>query len=335
VTRWLGSSLVVLALATSVLLAGVLGGDPAGPADRDEALKAYAACVGKAGDPACRALRSRVVAMLVEDLRDLATAPDRRYMSLLVAELKVREPELRAAAADAIGIAGATAAEAPALLAALNDPVPAVREGAAASLALASDPIGEAAVERYVRIGNSKSMVPQTAPVAQGLEVPLYPNAKYHFGTSGPSDQRFEFSTSDSSAKVVAFYKAKAKKGPLTAAELQEAYSSKSMMDAMKDKELTADDAIEMAMKMSEQMMKDMEGKSPEEMGKAVTAGAAAQGTPLPIERFERIASYGAPQFLVLEEATYLGTVRPLRYVVVYEDKVFGKTGFAVLRVSQ
>ena len=345
--RFLACSISLLAAAATGLRAESLGGVPVGPADRDAAMKAYAACLSKAGgDASCRALRSRVVALLAEDLRILGTAPGRRAVPMLVAELEAREPELRAAAADALGIAGATKAETPVLLAALNDPVPAVRASASASLAVSKDPVGEAAVARFVRVGYVRSMRPQTAPSVQALEVPVYPGAVYHFGTSDPSAQRWEFSTSDPGAKVVEFYKAKAKKGPLSTADLQKAYGGRSMMDeAKRDAEAGGDEsgdsdmpsAADMAkgMAMAQQLMKDMAGKSPEEMQKGLMAGAAATSTPLPIERYEKVESYGTPRFFVLEEATFLGAVRPLRYVVVYEDKVFGKTGFAVLRVNQ
>jgi HEAT repeat. len=272
---------------------------------------------------------------------------------LLVAELKAREPEIRAAAADALAMVGPIADETPALLAVLNDPVPAVREAAATALAMSKDPAAALVMERYVRRSNPASLRPQKAPDATWLRAKTYPGSVYSFASSSANDFRWEFFTTEPPAKVVAFYKASAKKGPLTAAELRDAYGGKSAMEQVAaDVEASglgsggnddsgmpsADDlakAMAIAQKLSEQMQEDLAGKSPEEMTKALTQGAAAQATPLPIEKYESAEAFGSPRFLVLEEATYLGSVRPLTYVVVYEDKAFRKTGFAILKAPE
>jgi hypothetical protein len=347
------AGLALLALSAAAARAESLTGTPAGPADRKGALEAYAACVTKPAGPNCPAIRSRVVVMIVEDLRKLATAPNRRFVSLFLAGLKAREPELRAAAADALAMAGPTAAETPALLVALNDPVPAVREAAAGALSLNKDPASAVAMERYVRSKSPTSLRPQKGPDATWLGARPYPGTTYSFASSDSSALRWEYLTPEPAAKVVAFYKASAKKGPLAAAELRAAYSGKSALDQLKEDAESAgsdsgksDDsgmpsaeamakAMAMAQKMSEQLQKDTAGKSPEEAQKAMMKGAAAQGTPLPIDKYENAEAFGSPRFLVLEEATYLGSVRPLTYVVVYEDKAFGKTGIAILKAPE
>jgi hypothetical protein len=288
--------------------------------------------------------------MLADDLRDLGTAPNRRYVSSLVTELKAGEPELRAAAADGLGMAGPTEAETPALLTALNDPVPVVRAAAGTALSMSKDAATAAAMERCVKPRDPTSLRPQKPPDASWLGARTYPGASYSFASSAPSELRWEYFTAEPAAKVVAFYKPGAKKGPLAAAELREAYSGKSALDQLKDDAVSAKGdsgdsgmpsaeamamAMAMAQKMTEQLQKDMAGKSPEEMQKAITQGAAAQGTPLPIDKYENAEMFGSPRFLVLEEATYLGSVRPLTYVVVYEDKAFRKTGIAILKAPE
>ena len=346
------AGLAALALQATAPRAESLGGSPAGPADRKALLEAYAACLKKPA-AGCPAIRSRAVAILADDLRELGTAPNRRYVSSLVAELKAGEPELRAAAADGLGMAGPTAAETPALLAALNDPVPVVRAAAGTALSMSKDASTAAAIERCVKPRDPTSLRPQKAPDATWLGARTYPGASYSFASSAPSELRWEYFTREPAAKVVAFYKAGAKKGPLAAAELREAYSGKSVMDQLKDDAASAGSdsggsgdsgmpsaeamakAMAMAQKMTEQLQKDMAGKSPEEMQKAITQGAAAQGTPLPIDKYENVEVFGSPRFLVLEEATYLGSVRPLTYVVVYDDKAFGKTGIAILKAPE
>lgn len=353
----LAESLAALVLSATVLHAEPLSGTVAGPGDRKALLEAYAACLSKPA-PGCRAIGSRAVAMLAEDLRELGTAPNRRYVSLLARELKAGEPELRAAAADALGMAGTTAAETPALLVALNDPVPAVRSAAAIALSMSNDPAAAGALERYVKPRDATSLRPQKSPDAKWLGVQPYPATTYSFASSNGTELRWEYLTQDPTAKVVAFYKAGAKKGPLTADEVRSAYSGQSAMDKLKDmadesgldsggsdsggsddsgmpSAETLAKAMAMAQKMNEQMQQDMAGKSPEEMNEALTKGAAAQATPLPIDKYENAEAFGSPRFLVLEEATYLGSVRPLTYVVVYEDKVFRKTGFAILKAPE
>jgi hypothetical protein len=344
-----------LVLSATVLHAEVLSGTVAGPADRKALLEAYSACLSKPA-PGCRAIGSRAVAMLADDLRNLGTAPNRRYASLFVRELKAGEPELRAAAADALGMAGATADETPALLVALNDPVPAVRSAALIALSLSKDSTTSGAIERYVKPPDAASLSPQKPPDAQWLGVRPYPATTYSFASSNGTELRWEYLTQDPLAKVVAFYKTGAKKGPLTADELRRAYSGQSAAEKTKamaeesglgDSDSAGSDdsgmpsaetlakAMALAQKMSEQMQRDMAGKTPEQMNEALTKGAAAQATPLPIDKYENSEAFGSPRFLVLDEATYLGSLRPLTYVVVYEDKAFRKTGIAILKAPE
>ena len=70
----------------------------------------------------------------------LGSSADRSSLPMLITILERGEPELRAAAAHAVGMIGPTAAEAPVLVKALNDPVPTVRDAVLQALDRMSDP---------------------------------------------------------------------------------------------------------------------------------------------------------------------------------------------------
>ncbi|HEU0202153.1 MAG TPA: HEAT repeat domain-containing protein, partial [Burkholderiaceae bacterium] len=243
------------------------------------------------------------------------------------------EPELRAAAAYAIGMRVPLAAETPALLNAVNDAVPAVRESVRRALRASSDPKAQAALERISSKGEGE--LAETPLSMSTLGVPAYGGAAYAFFASAPGEGRAEFVTADPVSKVVAFYKSKAVKPPLSLDAFSSAYAARaggSLFSSNRDGSSTMPGADQMAqaMAMAQQMAQELEGKSPEEMQRALAQGAAAQQAPSAAERYGNDELYGAPQVIVLQESKFMGATRPSRYLVVFEDKVFGTTGIAV-----
>jgi hypothetical protein len=119
-----------------------------GESDEDRAVTAYLkACVTGAGQ-GCDPLRKQAVPILKEDLLTLGANADPAYLPLLADMLDSDEPELRTAAADAIGMIGPTPAETPALAALLDDTAPLVRTAAYMALEQSRDPGARPVVDR-------------------------------------------------------------------------------------------------------------------------------------------------------------------------------------------
>lgn len=333
--------------AAFVLLAGIsipatadtLNGRPAGPADPTAAVDAWIKCMPKSDSKGpCAALRSRAIQILSEDLSYLGLSRKPEDRALLTQALRSPEPELRAAAAYAIGMRVPLETEVPALLGAINDAVPVVREKVWLALRASNDPRAQAALERISSKG--EGTLAETPLTMAMLGVPAYSGSTYLFFASAPKERRAEFATADPVSKVVAFYRSKTAKAPMSLDAFSSAYAARSGSvpsfqsnrgsgSSMPDADQMAQ-AMAMAQQMAKEMAKETEGKSPEEAQRALARGAAAQQAPLPTERYGNAELYGAPQVIVLDEAKFMGATRPLHYLVVFEDKVFGTTGIAV-----
>lgn len=330
-------------VCTGLALADSLGGTAIGPANPNEAVSALAKCVGKAeSDETCRALRNRVLRILREDIILLGASRRPADRALLATMLRRPEVQLRAAAADAFGISGDAAPnEVGLLVEALNDPVPLVRRKIGRAIRNLSDPRAQAAAERMSPA--SERIVPDTPIDMAALGVRAYPGAAYTFFSSSSDEGHIDFWTRDPPAKVVDFYRTGAKKAPMAIEEFGRAYAAgaspaSAFQGVMPSSgQPTAEQMakmMEVAQQMSQQMMRDMQGKSPEEAQRAMTQGAAAAHTPLPVERYSKVDSYGAARVVVLGESVFMGASRPSLYVVIFEDMALGKTGIAVHSVA-
>ena len=333
---------VPVLVCADLALAESFGGTPVGPANPNEAVSALAKCVGKAeSDEACRVLRNRVLRILRDDIILLGASRRPADRALLVKMLRRPEVQLRAAAADAFGIGSPAKDEVGPLVEALNDPVPLVRRKVGRAIRNLSDPRALAAAERMLPA--SEQVVPDAPIDMAALGVRAYPGAAYIFFSSSSDEGRVEFSTSDAPAKVVDFYKAAAKKGPMAIEEFGRVYAAgPSPASALRgvvpsSGQPTAEQMakmMEMAQQVAQQMARDTQGKSPEEAQRAIAQGAAAAHTPLPVERYSKVDFYGAPRVVVVGESQFMGASRPSLYLVIFEDKALGKTGIAVHSVT-
>lgn len=329
-------------VCAELALAESFGGTPVGPANPNEAVSALAKCAGKAeSDETCRALRNRVLRILREDIILLGASPRPADRALLAKMLRRPESQLRAAAADAFGMSSPFADEVGLLVEALNDPVPLVRRKIGRAILNFDDPRARGAADRMLPA--SERIVPDTPIDMTALGVRAYPGAAYTFFSSSYDEGRVEFWTSDAPSKVVDFYKAAAKKAPMAIEEFGRVYaggaSPASAMQSVipSSGQPTAEQMakmMEMAQQMAQQMARDTQGKSPEEAQRALAQGSAAAHTPLPVERYSKTDSYGAPRVVVLGESTFMGANHPSLYLVIFEDKALGKTGIAVHSVT-
>lgn len=129
---------------------GELKEAPGGESGEDQVVNAYLhSCVeGAKPDKGCDKLRQEAVPIIKEDVLTLGASADPAHLRVLAEILQSDEPELRTAAADAIGMIGPTPAETPALAEAFNDQVPTVRTAAYMALEQSRDPATKPIVDR-------------------------------------------------------------------------------------------------------------------------------------------------------------------------------------------
>ena len=84
--------------------------------------------------------RDSAVRILREDILTMGATADQSHLPILVKVLRSSEPDLREAAANAIGMIGPTANETSALAQLLPDPVPLVAQAARRALEASPDP---------------------------------------------------------------------------------------------------------------------------------------------------------------------------------------------------
>jgi len=188
---------------------------------RDAIVQAF---VSSPGDPSRRKAGVRV---LRADILLLGSSANPAYLPQLTKILGSGEPELRAAAANAIGMIRPGAAEIPLLTRALNDPIPAVRNGALSALEQAKDAPTQLLVRRVHAAASTsrpRPLEPQPVPDAGRLTVPVYADATFLHFASDLEAGRAAFSTPDSMQKVLEFYTSKAGRPGMNAEEFTRLY---------------------------------------------------------------------------------------------------------------
>ena len=269
-------------------------------------------------------LRTEGVKILAADVTALGSSADRSSLPLLLTILERGEPELRAAAAHAVGMIGPTAAELPVLTKALNDPMPIVRNGVLQALEQVSDPRARLLVLR-VRAASrdgprSGGLTPTVAPDAARLGTPIYPGAAFLPFASDLDIGRVSFSSPDPVQKVVDFHAAAAAgRPPVSGEEFTRLYFGGSAGDP------TGSSA--MATQLQDWFRKAVAAQMPEAEMQAEYNRRALRMRSLPLVRYAEASLYGSPQFIALETAAAEGATHVVRYVVVFQDHSLGGTG--------
>jgi hypothetical protein len=288
---------------------------------KDEAVKALV----DSKDPS---VRSTAIGILEADLMELGSSADRASIPLLGVVLKRGEPELRAAAAHAIGMIGPTRTELPMLVEALNDPAPTVRDAVAQALDQIDDPSGRLLVRRMRRSGSERQrsraegVKPTVLPDASSLGMPVYPGATFLAFASDVGAGRVTFSTPDPIEKVLQFYQKAAGRSALSGEEFSRAYLGASPGDPSgeerlgKETEAWARTALQ-------------SGRPPAEL-EAGMITRMAQLRDLPRVRYADAEVYKSPVFIGFAAPASDGTPVRGRYAVVFEDRSLGRTGFAL-----
>ena len=288
---------------------------------KDDAVKAFV----KSKD---QSARQDAVQILEADLMELGSSADRASLPLLEAVLKRGEPELRAAAAHAIGMIGPTRTELPMLVEALNDPAPTVRDAVAQALDQIDDPSGRLLVRRMRSSGSERQrsrvegLKPTVPPDASSLGMPVYPGATFLAFASDVGAGRVTFSSPDPIDKVLQFYQKAAGRSAVPGEEFSRAYLGASPGDPSgqqrleKETEAWARTALQ-------------SGRPPAEL-EAGMISRMAQLRDLPLVRYADAEVYKSPVFIGFDAPASDGTPVRGRYVVVFEDRSLGRTGFAL-----
>ncbi len=297
-----------------------------GESARDQAVEAFVRSPGE------RAAQDAAIPVLVQDLLELGGTADRRHLPTLAKVLRSPHAQLRSAAADAIGMIGATPAESAALVAALNDAVPAVREKAARALRpLRREPGIEALLQRASQARDEgrpgsgarrETLAPDPAPDQASLGTALFPGATFLHFASDVAQGRAAFATAEPPQKVAAFYAALGRRPAVDGPEFSRLYFGGSSRDPSGAERLQAE--LESWVKQAIQ-----QGRPPAQMEAEMNRVAARQRD-LPLVRYADAGLFGSPTFVALDASEAGGQAHVARYVVVFEDKALGKTGFVI-----
>lgn len=286
---------------------------------KDDAVKAFLASKGASG-------RDDAVRILEADLMEMGSSADRANLPLLETVLRRGEPELRAAAAHAIGMIGPTAAELPLLVDALNDPAPSVRDAVASAL----DQIDESAAKLLVRRARhgapermrsrAEGLAPTELPAAASLGMPVYPGATFLRFASNLGVGRVAFTTSDSPDKVRQFFESAAGRPALGGEEFSRLYLGGSPGDPSGSERLGRE---------LEAWVRDAvkAGRSPADLEKEMTRRTAQAGE-LPLVRYADASLFASPVFVAFGAPPSGDAPVGIGYVAVFEDRALGKTGF-------
>ena len=288
---------------------------------KDDAVQAYLNARADAN------LRKAGIEILRSDVLALGSAADRSSLPLLLTVLERGEPELRAAAANAVGMIGPTAAETPVLVKAFNDPMPAVREAMLPVLARMQEPAPRLLVQRVrasARDGELPTLSPfepTVAPDAARLGTPLYPSATFLAFASDLEIGRVSFSSSDPVQKVVDHYAAAGGgRPPINAEEFSRLYFGGTASDPSGSDALSAE--------LQEWFRKAALSGRPSAEVEAELRVRARQLFDLPLVRYANGDLYGDPVFIATAVPAAADKTQVVRYVVVFQDHSLGLTGF-------
>jgi hypothetical protein len=226
-------------------------------------------------------------------------------------------------------VIGPTSDDAPLLIEALNDPVPAVR---AAALRALQQVRGDERCSLVVRRAQSsdegrrtsrqETIEAETAPAPRQLGVDLYPHAAFLHFASDIEAGRAAFASSDPVARVVEFYVRAVGRPALTGEEFSRVYFGGSSDDPS--------GALRLAMDNDSWLRQTVQsGLSVGDIEAELERRTAIMAN-LPLVRYADQQLYDSPTFIPLREAAADGAARPVPFVVVFADRAFERTGFEI-----
>jgi len=294
------------------------------PSAKDEVVKKYmTGCQAKPSkEENCEQVTKNAIEILKEDLQTLGSSADRNFIPLLVKIFKSKEPVLRIAVADAIGMIGPQEGDADLLAPLANDPVPDVRRAIWQTISRGKGPALTLLGQR-VNLMQKTGPTPEIPPDAAKFAMPVAPDSAYLFYASDPAVGRLSY-VGKNTADAASFFKGKAKKGPFKLEEFQEKYRYQ-----LQDEQ----EALNRAQDAHAKQMENMKPPDPtntqafmEYMGK-VQSVSMGRGTRMLLDSYQP-ALFGTPTVYVLEERQIGQRSYPTRYVVLYQEQALQRPGY-------
>jgi HEAT repeat protein len=269
----------------------------------------------------CDNLRKNVVEISKEALHTLGSSAKRAYMPTILRFFKSDEPELRIAAADAIGMIGPQDSDMDVLAPLTNDPVPDVRQAVRQMISRGKGTALTLLTERTIPMRTGRT--PENPADAAKLGLPVAPDSTYLFDSSDAAVGRLSY-VAKGKSDPASFFKAKAKKGPFKLEEFQERYRYQ-----LQDEQEALNQAQEAAVKQMENM------KPPDptnvqaltEYMEKVQAVQMGRTSKMLLDSYQPTL-FGAPTVYVLEERQIGQRNYPTRYVVLYQEQALKKPGY-------
>lgn len=271
-------------------------------------------------DP-CDKIRKEAIESFTEDLRTLGSSTNRTYLPAILGMFKSSDPELRIAAADAIGMIGPQNQDAEALAPLANDPVPdvrravsqAVRHGRGSALTLLGQRV----------VAMKSGLTPETPPDPGKVPIPVVPGSSYLFYASDPAVGRLSYVSKDAN-NADAFFKGKAKKGPFKLDDFQETYRYQ-----LQDETHALDQAQDAHAKQMERVKPPdpQDAQAFTDYMERVQSVGMARTVRMALDSYQPTL-FGSPTVYVLEERQIGQRRYPTRYVVTYQDLALGRPGY-------
>jgi len=303
---------------------------------KNEIVKTYmATCRAKPVKQAeCNRVRKEAIAIIREDVLTLGSSANIIYLPTLLPIFKSEEPDLRIAAADAVGMIGPSESFFANFVLIANDPVPDVRKAASQMLQHGK---GETLSLLARRTGTSlqAGRTPETPPDAKKYGMPVAPDSTYLFFASDVTQGRLAYVTKKSMKDYQAFFKQKSKKGPLELQAFTEMYE-KALNDEQQVREQAQEETMARFNQAQEEAMAQMFSQKPptdsskmdanQKQMEQVQSAMAAQNQFM-LDELYPADFFGSPKIYVLEERKIGQRNYPTKYVVLYEDKALKRPG--------
>lgn len=269
----------------------------------------------------CDKLRKDVVEILKEDLYTLGSSANRTYIPGILKVFKSAVPELRIAAADAIGMIGPQDQDVEALAPLTNDPVPDVRQAVSQMMSHGKGIAIGLLKQRTIPMRTGRA---SETPVDAGkYALPVAPDSTYLFDSSDALVGRLSY-IAQGKSDPGQFYKGKAKKGPFPLQEFKDKYRYQFQDE---------DEAMQQAQQAEGKEIENAQPPDPSNleaytafMQKLASIGAK-QGGRIYLDSYEP-KLFGTPTVYVLEERQIGKRSYPTRYAVVYQELAFNRPGY-------
>ena len=268
-------------------------------------------------DP-CDKIKKDAIEIFIEDLHTLGSSTDRTYLPAILGIFKSHEPELRIAAADAIGMIGPQDQDVEALAPLANDPVPDVRRAISQAISHGKGSAVSLLAQRTPQM--KTGLTPDTLPDPGKYAFTIAPDSTYLFYDSDPAVGRMTYVAK---GEPGAFFKAKAKKGPFKLDEFKDRYRYQ-----LQDEEEARQHTQNERLKQLEQEKPDPKNfQALAEYMNRITSAQMGQALKMTLDTYQT-AFFREPTVYILEERQIGQRSYPTRYVVTYQDLALKRPGY-------